>query len=119
MALSAAAQEGIFLLNLLKDLKFSVNHVKIFEDNQGAIALTKTTKHHERSKHIDIRYHFVKDLVKSNTIEISHIGTNEMQADIFTKALPRHQFNYLRGLIGISNETTSQLRGYVEEVTEK
>jgi hypothetical protein len=115
MALAAAAQEGIFLLNILKDLKLSVKHVKLFEDNQGAIALTKTTKHHERSKHIDIRYHFLKDLVKSNTIEISHIGTNEMQADILTKALPIPQFNYLRKLIGISNETTSQLRGCVED----
>jgi hypothetical protein len=67
--------------------------IPVYCDNQAAIALASNDKFHARTKHIDIRYHFVRDLVKNGTLEISYCPTDENIADAFTKALlkPRHQ----------------------------
>jgi hypothetical protein len=59
----------------------------IFADNQGAIKLSKNPQHHNRSKHIDIKYHFVRDSCQRGLIELIYIPTAEMVADILTKAL--------------------------------
>jgi hypothetical protein len=101
MALATAAQEGIFLSNVLKSLGVPIQSLDMYEDNQGAIELTKSTKNHARTKHIDIRYHFLKDLVKDGFLHLKHIRTHEMEADMFTKALASPQFNKLRDMIGI------------------
>ena len=60
--------------------------VTIFEDNQGALALAKNPVHHERSKHIDIRYHFTRECVLNKQIEIAYVQSENNVADIMTKA---------------------------------
>ena len=65
MALCSAVQEAVYLERLLNDvLKSSFSPVTIFVDNQGIIALSKNPVHHNRSKHIDIKYHFITENVK-------------------------------------------------------
>ena len=103
MSLAAAAQEGGYFINVLNSLGITLPRITIYEDNQGAIELTKITKNHSRTKHIDVRYHFIKDLIKTDKITVTHIGTKEMQADMFTKALSSPQFIYLRNKIGVSS----------------
>ena len=69
------------------------------EDNQGAIAMAKNPIGHKRTKHIDIRYHFVRGLTHSKIIEVTYCSTKEMIAEIFTKPLIRGQFEHLRSML--------------------
>ena len=63
--------------------------MKLLVDNKSAIALSKNPVHHERSKHIDTRYHYVRECVERGQIDIEHVSTTEQLADILTKALGR------------------------------
>ena len=90
MALSAATQEVIWLRNFLKNFEFKQKVATIiFEDNQGCIALAKNPVKHERTKHIDIRHHFIREKVESNEIDIQYLETADMVADILTKAMTK------------------------------
>ena len=75
--------------------------VKLLVDNKSAIALSKNPTHHKRSKHIDTRYHFIRDCVDRGEVDIDHVSTSEQLADILTKALGRVRFAELRQLLGV------------------
>ena len=77
------------------------NATKIFEDNQGAIALAKNPTHHSRTKHIDIKYHYVREAVSTKEINLEYCPTQDMIADSLTKGLPRPQFEKLRLKLGV------------------
>ena len=62
-------------------------------DNQGAIALAKNPVHHQRSKHIDIKYHFIRSQVEDGSVQLMYVPTSNNVADIFTKALPKQKLN--------------------------
>lgn len=88
-----AAQEVIWLRQLLKDMNYQVpSPVTLFSDNQGALALTKNPLYQSRSKHFDILYHWIREKVDDSTIIPTYIPTNLMLADVLTKALhfPKH-----------------------------
>lgn len=101
ITLCQAAQEGIWLKRLLCDLGVESVSTVILEDNQGAIAIAKNPVNHSRTKHIDIRYHYIHECVQNGQIELQYCPTNDMKADIFTKSLARPRFEYLRGEIGL------------------
>jgi hypothetical protein len=93
LALSAATQEAIGLRRLLSDLHEHQNlSTKIFEDNQGAIELTKNNKHHNRTKHIDIRHHFIRSHIDNCDVSIDYTPNDRQPADILTKPLPTTVF---------------------------
>jgi hypothetical protein len=73
----------------------------MFRDNQGAIALTKNLYLYKRSKHIDISYHFIRDLAKRKQLEIIYILTDEMVADGITKPLARIAFKRFKRQLGV------------------
>ena len=102
VALSAATQQSVWLQQLLGDIGIKSNcPMTIFEDNQSAICLAKNQGDHPKSKHIDIKYHYVRDMVKHNKIVLEYCNTNNMLADIFTKALSPQKFINLRNKIGM------------------
>jgi hypothetical protein len=71
----------------------------ILADNQGAIKLSKNPQHHSRSKHIDVKYHFIRNSYQNGLIELAYIPTAEMVADILTKALPREKHEkHMKGM---------------------
>ncbi len=72
------------------------------EDNQSCIAMANNPQHHGRSKHIDIKHHFIQELVGSKEIELHYCPTKEMTADFLTKCLSREQFCYLRAEVGVT-----------------
>ncbi|KAF0775095.1 hypothetical protein AaE_001205, partial [Aphanomyces astaci] len=98
-----AAQEALWMKALLQELGELEDGVSItiWEDNQGSIALAKNPEHHRRTKHIDIRYHFIREKVASADIELKYCPTSDMIADIFTKPLPAVQFSKLREKMGV------------------
>ena len=103
MALSVATQEAIWLRQLQEELGMKdAGPTLIYEDNQGAISMAKNPVFHKRTKHIQIRYHFVREAVEDEVITLEYCRTSEMLADSFTKPLPREQFERLRIGIGLS-----------------
>lgn len=102
MAACAATKEALWLKRLLTDIN-SVNQdtMILHIDNQSAICLIKNVDYHKRCKHIDVKYNFIKEKFAEKQIDLKYICTKEQYADIFTKALPRDQFQYLRRKIGL------------------
>ena len=101
MAAGSATQEALWLRTILMELNFpQEGPTPIYEDNQGCIAMTLTNGgHHSRTKHIDIKHHFIRNCVEDQTVILVWISTKQMIADILTKALPLKTFAYLRGLL--------------------
>ena len=102
MALSQATQEAVWLRRLTEELgNTDQSATTIYEDNQGAICTAQNPVFHRRTKHIHIRYHYVREAVSENTIELVYCPTSEMTADILTKAIPKDQFIFLREKMGL------------------
>ena len=96
MALSDAAKEARSLLKLNISLETNTpNNIKIFEDNRGCEKWTRTLSEPNRTKHIDISYHHVRDWVKLGKLTILPVATQLQLADAMTKALPRPQHEFL------------------------
>lgn len=72
-------------------------------DNQAAISMSKNPSFHGRTKHIDIRVHFIRDLVSNGSVIMKYCGTNEQMADILTKSLPKEKHEYFRQRLGVCN----------------
>ena len=90
MALTYAIQEAKYLRQLLSDLtNLNLLPVTLFVDNQGAIELAKNPVHHQRSKHIDIRYHFIRDEIQNKSVVLEYVPSAENCADIFTKPVAK------------------------------
>lgn len=92
MAAAAAVKEALWLKVLLADFAIPVTTVQILCDNQAAISLLKNPVSSQRSKHIDIIYHFARERVARGEISFSYCNTKEMVADCLTKALPELMF---------------------------
>jgi len=90
MALTEAVKEAIYLKRFLEDMGFKdLGNITLCCDNFGAIKLTENPTFHGRSKHIDIRHHFVRDVVKTEDLVVTYVPTEDMVADFLTKTLPR------------------------------
>ncbi|XP_073949053.1 uncharacterized protein [Choristoneura fumiferana] len=91
VSLSSAMKEAVYLNSLLTEIGLSkFAQLTLHVDNQGAMCLANDPMFHSRSKHIDIRHHFIRGILKDNkSIELSYLPTDSMLADILTKALPR------------------------------
>uniref|UniRef100_A0ABD2X129 Reverse transcriptase Ty1/copia-type domain-containing protein n=1 Tax=Trichogramma kaykai TaxID=54128 RepID=A0ABD2X129_9HYME len=97
IAAAEAAKEVIWLRKLLGDLEHGCAEPTVINiDNQSSIKLTKDREFHRRSKHIDVRYHFICESVQNKTLLTKYVNTRDQYADIFTKALPYEKFNTLR-----------------------
>jgi hypothetical protein len=107
VALSKATQEAVWMRRLFNDLKANFNEpIMVMEDNQGAIAMAKNPVSHARTKHIDIRYHYVREAVEQDIVSLHYCPTEEMIADLLTKPLPRGRFETLRLSMGIESLPT-------------
>src|SRR5690242_15694568 len=103
MALSSAVQEAVWVRGILKEINMCHNEpVLIYQDNQGCISMAKNPSHHSRSKHIDIKYHFVREKVDNKEIKIRYCPTERMVADILTKPLLQSQHVKLRLMLGLN-----------------
>ena len=104
MALSSAAQEAIWMRELNSDLGNPQSQpTLVYEDNQSAIAMTKNPQFHGRTKHINIKYHYVREQVSKDKICLEYCPTEDMLADALTKGIGPEKFEKLRSLYGMYN----------------
>lgn len=102
VALSEATSEILIVREILKTFNLNLdNPVQIYEDNSGAVAITKYGNYTKNSKHIEIQYHFVHENYLTKVIDVIKINTEENIADILTKALGKRKFIYLRDLLNL------------------
>ena len=83
------------------DYGVKLEKVPLYCDNTSAINLTKNPIQHPKTKHIEIRHHFVRDHIQKGDIEIMFVKTENQLADLFTKPLARDKFNKLRTELGV------------------
>lgn len=102
MALSDSTKEAIFLQELFSELVGNKSPILIYNDNQGAQEIANNPVLHRRTKHIDVRYHFIREKVENNVVKLKHLPTADMIADICTKALPRPKHVYCMKEMGMS-----------------
>ena len=91
---------------------FQEEVTKIFVDNKSALALAKNPVLHDRSKHIDTRYHFIRESIARKEDHLDFMKSHDQAADILTKPLKYDTFNKLQALLGVIKKTS--LRGMLE-----
>ena len=101
MAITEAVKEAIWLQGLLEDLGVGQKHIDVFCDSQSAIHLAKNQVLHARTKHIDVRYHFVREILEEEEIFLQKIRTTENPADMLTKVVTRSKFEHCLNLVNI------------------
>jgi hypothetical protein len=102
VAATTAACQGIWLARLLSEVKVeAVKPVVLNVDNKPAISLCKNPVFHDRSKHIDIKYHFIRECVKNGKIQVEFVRSEEQMADLLAKALGRSKLQEQRAKIGM------------------
>lgn len=101
-AMSRCVQQMVWMQNWLSEAKMEYTLPGVMKgDNRGAIALTKNTKDHGKVKHIDIRHHYLHELVQSGTIIVEQVPSTDNLADIFTKPLPRDLHHHLLAALNV------------------
>ena len=102
VAASAASKDAVWIRQLLKDIQCEeVEPTLLLCDNQGAIQLVHNPEQHNRTKHIDVKYHLIRSLQEAGTISVRFIRTSKQIADMLTKPLDGPTFLRLRADIGV------------------
>lgn len=110
MAATTAACQSIWLRGLLREISGQqVGAVVLCIDNKSAIELMKNHVLHGRSKHIDVRFHFIRECIERGELVIKYVGTQAQRADILTKALGRVKFEEMKTLIGVEDLAAESL----------
>ncbi|GKE47413.1 hypothetical protein Tco_1478671, partial [Tanacetum coccineum] len=95
VALSSSCAQVMWMRTHIKDYGFNYNKIPLYCDSQSAIAISCNPMQHSYTKHINVRYHFIKEQVERGIIELFFIRTEYQLADLFTKSLPEEIFQYL------------------------
>ncbi|GJS12077.1 retrovirus-related pol polyprotein from transposon TNT 1-94 [Tanacetum coccineum] len=102
IALSGCCAQILWMRSQLTNYGFQFNKISLYYDNKSMIALCCNNVQHSRAKYIDVRYHFIKEQVENEIVELYFVWTEYQLADIFTKPLPRERFNFLIEKLGFS-----------------
>nr|GFA48471.1 retrovirus-related Pol polyprotein from transposon TNT 1-94 [Tanacetum cinerariifolium]GFA51358.1 retrovirus-related Pol polyprotein from transposon TNT 1-94 [Tanacetum cinerariifolium] len=92
VSLSAYCTHVLWMRTQLTDYGFHFDKIPMYCDSKAAIAISCNPVQHSRTKHIDVRYHFIKEKVEKGIVELVFVGTEYQLADLFTKALPVERF---------------------------
>ena len=101
MTVIEAMKKAIWLYGLFHELGIGQKYIKVHCDNQSAIHLVKNQIYHARTKHIDVRYHFVREILEEGEIQIQKIPTTKNPADMMTKVVTAIKFQHCLNLINI------------------
>ncbi|GJV72142.1 hypothetical protein Tco_1492137 [Tanacetum coccineum] len=115
IALSGCCTQILWMRSQLTDYGLGFNKIPLYCDNKSAIALCCNNVQHSRSKHIDIRYHFIKEQVENRVVELYFVRIEYQLAEIFTKALGRERLDFLINKLGMRSMSPETLKNMVEE----
>ncbi|GJX64779.1 retrovirus-related pol polyprotein from transposon TNT 1-94 [Tanacetum coccineum] len=101
MALTEAVKEAIWVRGLLEELGIELNTVVVNCDNQDVIHLSRNHVFHERTKHINVRYHFIREVLEAKTVKVLKVGTEHNAADALTKVVPGLKLQYCLELLNV------------------
>nr|GEV46062.1 putative reverse transcriptase domain-containing protein [Tanacetum cinerariifolium] len=118
IALSGCCAQILWMRSQLSDYGLGFNKIPMYCDNKSVIALSCNNVQHSRSKHIDIRYHFIKEQVENGVIELYFVNTEYQLADLFTKARGRDRIEFLINKLGMRSFTPETLKQLMDEVDE-
>ncbi|GJR69832.1 retrotransposon protein, putative, unclassified [Tanacetum coccineum] len=118
IALSGCCAQVLWMRSQLTDYGFGFNKIPMYCDNKSAIALCCNNVQHSRSKHIDIRFHFIKEHVENGVIELYFVNTEYQLADIFQLKLCRERIEFLINKLGMRSFTPDTLKQLADEVDE-
>nr|GEW56764.1 hypothetical protein [Tanacetum cinerariifolium] len=118
IAFSGCCAQILWMRLQLTDYGLGFNKIPMYCDNKSVISLCFNNVQHSRSKHIDIRYHFIKEHVKNMVIELYFVNTEYQMADLFTKALGRERTEFLINKLGMRSFTPETLKQLTDEVDE-
>ncbi|GJU08347.1 hypothetical protein Tco_1124777 [Tanacetum coccineum] len=110
ISMSECYAQILWTRSQLIDYGFAFNKIPLYCDNNSAIALCCNNVQHSRSKHIDIRHHFIREQVEKGGVELYFMTTDYQLADIFTKALPKERFEFLLPRLGMKSMTSKILK---------
>ena len=102
MSVVETCKESVWLKGLFAELCGDDSCINLFYDSQSAICLTKDQMFHERTKHINVKYHYVRDVVVQGKLKVCKISTHDNPADMLTKPFPFAKFELCSGLVGIT-----------------
>ena len=104
VAAAEATKEIVWIRKILEDLQEKQeNSTPLLIDNTSTIKLAKNPRFHDRTKHINTKYHLIRHHVEAKTVHLRHCSMNDQVADIFTKALGREKFEKFRNMLGLTN----------------
>ena len=101
MAMSDASKQLMWIRSLITELGYNLAPILVNGDNQGSIFMAQNPITEKRSKHIDIKYHVIREYIKEGHIKLYYIPSDENPADMFTKVLGRVKFEKFRNMLGI------------------
>ena len=101
VAAGSSCSQLVWMKQMLKEYDVEQDALTLYCDNMSAINISKNPVQHSKTKHIDIRHHYIRDLVENKIVILEHVGAKELIANIFTKALDAVLFEKLRGMLGI------------------
>ncbi|GJR84072.1 retrovirus-related pol polyprotein from transposon TNT 1-94 [Tanacetum coccineum] len=110
IAMSGCCAQILWMRSQLSDYGFAYNHIPLYYDNKSAIALCCNNVQHSRSKHIDIRHHFISEQVEKGVVELYFVRTEYQLANIFTKALPRERFEFILPWLSVKSMKPETLK---------
>ncbi|GKA49361.1 retrovirus-related pol polyprotein from transposon TNT 1-94 [Tanacetum coccineum] len=118
IAMSGCYAQILWMGSQLTDYGLGFNKIPMYYDNKSAIALSCNNVQHSRSKHIDIRFHFIKEHVENGVIELYFVNMVYQLADIFTKSLARERIEFLINKLGMQSFTPETIKQLANEVDE-
>ncbi|GJW62889.1 hypothetical protein Tco_0112224 [Tanacetum coccineum] len=118
IALSGYCAQILWMRSQLTNYGLGFNKIPLYYDNKSAIALYCNNVQHSRSKHIDTRYHFIKEQVENGVVELYFVRIEYQLIDIFTKALGRERLEFLINKLGMRSMSPEMLKRLTEEEEE-
>ncbi|GKE16414.1 hypothetical protein Tco_1423991, partial [Tanacetum coccineum] len=118
IALSCCCAQVFWMRSQLTDYGLGFNKIPMYYDNKSAISLCCNNFQHYRLKHIDIRYHFIKEQVENEVVELYFVRTECQLADIFTKDICRERIEFLIDKLGMRSFTHETLKELADEAEE-